>query len=90
MAYADQAGENGAPVVCLTTSERSIVLVYPASARMARLLDRRCVDKLARVDDGIWLATAGLLGDARQVGLGKRQSISLLAPLTPPMRRWCG
>jgi 20S proteasome alpha/beta subunit len=33
----------------------------------SRLLDHPAVDKVSRVEDGIWIASAGLLGDSRQL-----------------------
>ena len=68
LSYADQAGENGESLICLVTAEQSIVLVCPSlSSSSSQLLDRRCVDKISRIEDGIWIATAGLLGDTRHL-----------------------
>ena len=68
LTYADQAGEQGESLICLVTAEKSIMLVCPAlSSSSSQLLDRRCIDKISRIEDGIWIATAGLLGDARHV-----------------------
>ena len=68
LTYADQAGEQGESLICLLTSEKSIMLVCPAlSSSSSQLLDRRCVDKISRIEDGIWMATAGLLGDTRHL-----------------------
>lgn len=67
LTYADRAGENGQSLVCLVTAEGSIVLVCPMEQESSRLLDHRSIDKVSRVDDGIWIASAGLLADSRQL-----------------------
>ena len=68
LTYAEQAGEQGESLICLVTAEKSIMLVCPAlSSSSSQLLDRRCVDKISRIEDGIWIATAGLLGDTRHL-----------------------
>ena len=65
--YADRAGGNGQSLVCMVTTDGSIVLVCPVEPESSRLLDHRAADKVSRVDDGIWIASAGLLGDSRQL-----------------------
>ena len=70
--YADRAGENGLPLVCISTTDNSIVLCTPAAPTFS-LLDRRCIDKVSKVDEGIWIVFAGLVGDGRHVTLKARQ-----------------
>ena len=53
-----QAGSNGLSLICVITSDNSIVLCSP-SAPSHSLLDRRCVDKVSQVDEGIWIAFSG-------------------------------
>jgi 20S proteasome alpha/beta subunit len=70
--YADNAGANGLSLVCIATSENSVVLCSP-SLPSSSLMDRRCVDKVSMVDEGIWIAFAGILGDGRHVTRKARQ-----------------
>lgn len=70
--YADNAGANGLSLVCIATSENSVVLCSPSLASSS-LMDRRCVDKVSKVDEGIWIAFAGILGDGRHVTRKARQ-----------------
>lgn len=70
--YADRAGANGLSLVCISTNENSIVLCTPAAPSNS-LLDRRCIDKVSKVDEGIWVVFAGLVGDGRHVTLKARQ-----------------
>lgn len=70
--YADKAGANGVSLVCIITAENSIVLCSPAVPSHS-LMDRRCIDKVSKVDEGIWVAFAGLVGDGRHVTRQARQ-----------------
>ena len=70
--YADKAGANGLSLVCIVTSDNSVVLCSP-SAPSYSLMDKRCVDKVSQVDEGMWIAFAGLLGDGRHVTRTARQ-----------------
>jgi 20S proteasome alpha/beta subunit len=70
--YADKAGANGLSLVCIITAANSIVLCSPALPSH-NLMDRRCVDKVSKVDEGIWVAFAGLLGDGRYITRKARQ-----------------
>ena len=70
--YADRAGENGLSLVCISTTDNSIVLCTPAAPTYS-LLDRRCIDKVSKIDEGIWIVFAGLVGDGRHVTLKARQ-----------------
>lgn len=64
--YAEKAGANGLPLVCIVTDEDSVVLCSPAASTHS-LMDRRCIDKVSQVDEGVWIAFAGLLGDGRHI-----------------------
>jgi 20S proteasome alpha/beta subunit len=70
--YADKAGANGLSLVCIVTAANSIVLCSP-SLPSHGLMDRRCIDKVSKVDEGIWVAFAGLLGDGRYIIRKARQ-----------------
>ena len=70
--YADRAGENGMTLVCIVTSDNSVVLCSP-SAPSNSLMDRRCIDKVSQVDEGIWIAFSGLAGDGRHITRRARQ-----------------
>ena len=70
--YADKAGSNGLSLVCIITATNSIVLCSPAVLSHS-LMDRRCIDKVSKVDEGIWVAFAGLLGDGRYITRKARQ-----------------
>jgi 20S proteasome alpha/beta subunit len=63
--YARNAGMKGSPILCSQTSTNEIVVCIPTSPSMQSLQDRRAVDKLAKISDGIWFAFAGLAGDGR-------------------------
>lgn len=73
--YADNAGANGLSLVCIATSEKSIILCSP-SMPSSSLMDRRCIDKVSMVDEGIWIAFAGILGDGRHITRKARQFCS--------------
>lgn len=64
--YADKAGSNGPSLVCIISGGESVVLCSPAVSANS-LLDRRCIDKVSQVDESIWIAFAGLLGDGRHI-----------------------
>ena len=67
LAYADIAASRGESLVCLCTDDGGVVLCTPTWSG-APLLDRRVIDKIAKVDDGgIWVAFAGLAGDGRSL-----------------------
>ena len=70
--YADKAGENGMTLVCVVTSNNSVILCSP-SATSHCLMDKRCIDKVSQVDEGIWIAFAGLVGDGRHITRRARQ-----------------
>ena len=64
--YADKAGANGPSLVCIISGDDSVVLCSPAAPTNS-LMDRRCIDKVSQVDESIWIAFSGLLGDGRHI-----------------------
>ena len=56
--YADKAGENGAPLICIVTSNHSIIIGTPF-LELDHLMDRRCIEKISKVEEGVYIATAG-------------------------------
>jgi len=71
--YARNAGLRGAPILCSQSAENDIVLCLPTPAAVQTLQDRRSVDKVAKVGDGLWLAFSGLAGDGRALTRAARQ-----------------
>lgn len=63
--YARNAGLRGSPVLCSLTSNGEVVVCMPTELKIQALQDRRSVDKLSKVCDGIWFTFAGLAGDGR-------------------------
>lgn len=71
--YARNAGLRGAPILCSQSAENDIILCLPTPAAVQALQDRRSVDKVAKVGDGLWLAFSGLAGDGRALTRAARQ-----------------
>ncbi|KAJ1419882.1 nucleophile aminohydrolase [Ochromonadaceae sp. CCMP2298] len=65
--YARNAGLRGASVLCCRAKGGEVLICVPTPTETQQLLDRRGVDKVARVSEGIWLVFAGLAGDGRSV-----------------------
>lgn len=64
--YARKAATNqGLPTVCGISLSNEVILCSRISNVQHCLLDRRSVDKIARVYDHIFLVSSGLAGDAR-------------------------
>jgi hypothetical protein len=63
--YARNAGLKGSPILCSQTATDEVIVCIPTSPGLQSLQDRRSVDKLAKITDGIWFAFAGLAGDGR-------------------------
>lgn len=71
--YAKNAGLKGASVLCSQSAENDIILCVPTPAAVQTLQDRRSVDKVAKIGDGLWIAFAGLAGDGRALIRAARQ-----------------
>jgi 20S proteasome alpha/beta subunit len=65
--YARNAGLRGSSVLCCRAKGGEVLLCVPTPTETQQLQDRRGVDKVARVSEGIWMAFAGLAGDGRSV-----------------------
>ena len=63
--YAETASQKGSPIVAFTLND-TVVIVTP-SQPLDSLLDRRCIDKVEKIDDHIFAAYSGLAGDGRAV-----------------------
>lgn len=63
--YARNAGLKGAPILCSQTNDGDVILCVPTPADIQTLQDRRSVDKVAQIGDGLWFAFSGLAGDGR-------------------------
>lgn len=64
LAYADIAASRGDSLICIATEDNCLVLCTPTGSRAA-LQDRRVIDKISKLDEGLWAAFAGLAGDGR-------------------------
>ena len=65
--YAKEAGLKGASILCSHTSDGEVVLCIPTREDTQTLQDRRSVDKVAKISEGMWLAFSGLAGDGRAI-----------------------
>lgn len=63
--YARNAGLKGAPILCSHAVNGDVILCVPTPADIQTLQDRRSVDKVAQIGDGMWFAFSGLAGDGR-------------------------
>lgn len=64
--YAKEAGKRGASLLCARSAKDGEVMIcIPSPPAVDALLDRRSIDKISRIDDGIWCAFSGLSGDGR-------------------------
>jgi 20S proteasome subunit alpha 4 len=64
--YANAAAEKGELVACVITSEGDFVVITP-SRKLENFVDKRSVDKLSKLDDGLWMVFSGLAGDGRLI-----------------------
>ncbi len=65
--YAINAGLKGGSILCAKSHSKEVVICIPTAREPQLLLDRRSVDKVAKVDENIWAAFAGLAGDGRSL-----------------------
>jgi proteasome alpha subunit len=65
--YALKASHQGESVLCAITDNNEAIVCIPNQGVTHKLLDRRCVDKLMKVDEHIAICSAGLGGDAMSV-----------------------
>lgn len=63
--YARNAGLKGASILCSNTIEGDVIMCVPTPADIQTLQDKRSVDKVAQISDGLWFAFSGLAGDGR-------------------------
>lgn len=63
--YARNAGLRGSPILCSSSSNGEVLICIPTPSYLQALQDRRYIDKLTKVHDGIWFAFSGLAGDGR-------------------------
>ena len=61
--YAEKAAKKGAPLIACCSND-IIVLCSPTSSNY-ELLDRRYIDKISEVWDGLWMCSTGLQGDGK-------------------------
>ena len=89
LTYADIAASRGDSLICIATEDNCVVLCTPTGSR-AVLQDRRVIDKISKVDDGIWAAFAGLAGDGRAlIRISRKLSASYrLSFNAPPTLRF--
>lgn len=71
--YAKNAGLRGASVLCSQSADGDIILCVPTKPEIQTLQDRRSVDKVAKIGDGLWLAFSGLAGDGRALTRDARE-----------------
>lgn len=64
VSYAETAAKSGGLLACITLSTGEII-VCTKSNSLDALMDRRCVDKVQRVDENVWMSFSGLTGDGR-------------------------
>ena len=63
--YAEAASQKGSPIIAFTLNDTAVILT--PSQPLDSLLDRRCIDKVEKIDDHIFAAYSGLAGDGRAV-----------------------
>jgi 20S proteasome subunit alpha 4 len=66
--YAKKSGLLGETMLCgISKKDHEIVVCIPTSKKSHILIDRKSIDKIARVDENILFAFSGLSGDGRSV-----------------------
>lgn len=65
--YADIAGEKGLPLIIICSDNDKCISIVSSSLQSSKLVDRRIIDKINRIDDNIWLAFSGLAGDGSAI-----------------------
>lgn len=63
--YAETASKKGSPIISFILNN-SVVILTP-SRSFDNQLDRRCIDKVEKIDDNIFAGYTGLAGDGRAV-----------------------
>ena len=71
--YAKKAGLRGASVLCSESVDGDIILCVPTPMEIQTLQDRRSVDKVTKISDGLWMAFSGLAGDGRALTRAARE-----------------
>jgi 20S proteasome alpha/beta subunit len=63
--YAKNAGLLGGSVLASTSKDGEVILCIPVPLKLQLLQDKRSVDKVSKLSDGLWIAFSGLAGDGR-------------------------
>ena len=61
--YAEIASQQGSSIIAFTFNDTAVIMT-PTQAH-DKLLDRRCLDKIEKIDDNIFAAFTGLAADGR-------------------------
>lgn len=63
--YAEIASQKGSSIIAFTLNDTAVFLT--PTQPLDSFLDRRCIDKVEKIDDDIFSAYSGLAGDGRSV-----------------------